>query len=65
MLIYHLLLAMFILLYAISKVHMEKYKKFTEAASEPLAGKGAALKQWVRVPVMRGWGPGRKSPGRL
>ncbi len=33
-----LLLAMFILLYAISKINLEKYKKFTEAAAETFGG---------------------------
>lgn len=39
-----LLLAMFILLYAVSKVNLEKYKKFTEAAADAFGGRKAVPK---------------------
>ncbi len=38
-----LLLAMFILLYAVSKINLEKYKKFTDAAADAFGGKKAAV----------------------
>lgn len=39
-----LLLAMFILLYAVSKVNLEKYKKFTDAAADAFGGRKAVPK---------------------